>query len=239
MKGIELMDYLKIFLSSILSLAALFASTKVIGNKQMSQLNMFDYINGITIGSIAADMAIHLDNNIFYPLIAIFVYTAVIALIAYIGSKNLTLRRFFTGRSILLMDKGKVFYKNFRTAKIDLNEFLTQCRINGYHNLNDIETAIFEQNGMISFLPRSVARPAVPKDFNLTPEAERPFFCIISDGVFLKKNAEDSGLTSATLEAELRCRNLQIRDVCIALYDGTHMCIYPKIPDMPANDIGQ
>ncbi len=78
------MNYFKIVLSSLLSIVGLFFSTKVIGNKQMSQLNMFDYINGITIGSIAADMAIHLDNNIWYPIIAIVVYTFVIVLIGRI-----------------------------------------------------------------------------------------------------------------------------------------------------------
>ena len=43
------MDILKIIISSLASLVALFLSTKIIGNRQMSELSMFDYINGITI----------------------------------------------------------------------------------------------------------------------------------------------------------------------------------------------
>lgn len=233
------MDYFKIFLASLLSIIFLFISTKIIGNKQMSQLNMFDYINGITIGSIAADMAINLDNNIFFPIIAISVYTAVISLIAAIGSKNITLRRFFTGKSILLMDKGKIFYSNFKIAKIDLNEFLTQCRINGFYDINDIETAMLEQNGMISFLPRSVSRPVTPKDLSLTPDVERPLFCIISDGNILRENMAQSGLAYDRLNLELKSLNLNISDVYAGFYDGTKISLYPKITDGTKNDITQ
>lgn len=238
-KGYFIMDYLKIFLSSLLSLFALFISTKVIGNKQMSQLNMFDYINGITIGSIAADMAIHLDNNVFYPLIAITVYTVVIALIGWIGAKSQSARRILSGRSILLMDKGQIFRGNLKTAKIDLNEFLTQCHLNGFFNLDDIETAILEQNGMISFLPRSVSRPATPKDLNLTPTPERPFFCIISDGKVLQKNLEQSGLSLERMNSELRCRNLSIKDVFAAFTDGDRVQMFDSSAVSPKNDISQ
>ena len=217
------MDYIKIILSSFLSIVALFFSTKIIGNKQMSQLNMFDYINGITIGSIAADMAIHLDNNIWYPIF----------------SKFMSARRFLTGKSIMLMDKGKLLYKNFKTAKLDLNEFLTQCRINGFYNLDDIETAILEQNGMLSFLPRSVSRPATPKDFAITPEIERPFFTVISDGNVLEKNLEQSGLSANEMQMQLNALKLDISDVFAGFYDGNKFSVYPRYDNENKNDISQ
>ena len=81
------MSYIKIILSTLGSIVALFFSTKVIGNKQMSQLNMFDYINGITIGSIGAEMATSLEGDFIYPLISIIIYTFIIWLISFIGSK--------------------------------------------------------------------------------------------------------------------------------------------------------
>ena len=222
------MDYFKIFLSSVLSIAGLFFSTKIIGNKQMSQLNMFDYINGITIGSIAADMAIHLDNNILYPLIALAVYTVTIALISKVGSNNMMLRRFLTGKSIILMDKGKLYYNNFKIAKLDINEFLSQCRINGYFDMNDIETAILEQNGMLSFLPRSVSRPATPQDMSLTPEIERPFFTIINDGKILHENLVQSGLSINELELQLKALKLDYEEIFVAVYDGSKLQVFPK-----------
>ena len=67
------MDILKVILTSLLSVAALFILTKLMGNRQMSQLSMFDYINGITIGSIAAEMATALEKDFWLPLTAMIV----------------------------------------------------------------------------------------------------------------------------------------------------------------------
>lgn len=233
------MDYFRIFLASLLSITALFISAKIIGNKQMSQLNMFDYINGITIGSIAADMSINLDNNIWFPIIAIIVYTLVIALISRIGSRSLKARRFFTGKSIILMDNGKLFYDSFKTAKLDLNEFLTQCRINGFYNPSDIETAVLEQNGMISFLPKTSSRPVTPKDLSLTPNLDRPFYCIISDGVILTDNLKRSGMNEPELSRELKSRKLELSDIFAGFYNGSTFIAYPHTALGTQNDMWQ
>ena len=205
----------------------------------MSQLNMFDYINGITIGSIAAELATNLDKNVLLPVISIIVYTTAISLISFISSRNMKARRFFTGKSIVLMDKGKLFYDNFKTAKIDLNEFLSLCRINGFFNIDDIETAMLEQNGMLSFLPRSVSRPVSPKDLTLMPEIDRPFFSLISDGEILCENMKQSGLTEKALDLELKSQRLEISDVFAAFYDGKKLSVYPRLTDNSANDISQ
>ena len=144
------MHFIKIILTSLGSIIALFFSTKIIGNKQMSELSMFDYINGITIGSIAAEMATSLDGEFYFPLLAIVIYTLVMCLMSSISEKSLKCRRFLAGRSVILMQNGKIYRKNFKTAKIDINDFIAQCRINGYFSLNDIDSAILEQNGKIS-----------------------------------------------------------------------------------------
>ena len=71
------MDYLNILAVSIGSVIVLFLLTKLMGNRQMSQLSMFDYIIGITIGSIAAEMATALEGDFLKPLIAMAVYAPV------------------------------------------------------------------------------------------------------------------------------------------------------------------
>lgn len=119
------MDILKICILSLGSLVVMFISTKVLGNKQMSELNMFDYINGITIGSIAAEMATNIENDFWQPIVAMAVYTLVMYTIARITEKKVGLRRFFSGKSIILMENGKIYQRNFSTAKLDITEFLT------------------------------------------------------------------------------------------------------------------
>lgn len=232
------MDFIKIVLMSIGSITALFISAKIIGNKQMSELSMFDYINGITIGSIAAEMATSLDGKFYYPLLAIAVYTVVIWLISVIAEKSVKSRRLFTGRSIVLMENGKLYEKNLHTSKIDINDFLTQCRINGYFNLNDIDTAILEQNGKISFLPKSDAKPITPRDMNMSPEQEKLLKVVILDGHIMTENLKRTGNNQKWLENELRKQKIgNIQDVYIAECDNNNqLSVFKRISDAPKND---
>ena len=87
------MEYwIKIPILSFSSLIVLFILTKIMGNKEISQLSMFDYTIGITIGSIEAEMATSLDANFMEPLIAMVVYAIVAVLISLISSKTLVFR---------------------------------------------------------------------------------------------------------------------------------------------------
>lgn len=124
------MDLLKIVALSLGSVIFLFILTKLMGNKEMSQLSMFDYIIGITIGSIAAEMATALESDFMQPLVAMAVYAVVAIIISVLSYKSLKFRRISSGDSLILLDNGEIYRDNLKKAKLDLNEFLMQCRIN-------------------------------------------------------------------------------------------------------------
>lgn len=146
---------LKIIALSTGSIVVLFILTKIMGQREMSQLSIFDYIISITIGSIAAEMATSLEDNFVEPLVAMIVYAVVTLIIGVLNTRFVKLRPIFSGRTLILYDNGTLFKENFKKSKIDLNEFLVQCRTSGYFNLSDIKTALLEENGKISFLPMS------------------------------------------------------------------------------------
>lgn len=232
------MEFIKIIFTSIGSLIALFFSTKLIGNKQMSELSMFDYINGITIGSIAAEMATSLDGEFYYPLLSIFIYTIIIWFISYLSEKNLTCRRFLAGRSIILVENGKFYPKNFKTAKIDINDFLVQCRLNGFFNTDDIHSAILEQNGKISFLAKASARPVNTQDLKLAVNDDSARRTVILDGHIMQENLKYTGNNKVWLEKELQKHKVgNIKDVFFAECNADNLLyIYRKTEDSPKND---
>lgn len=232
------MDILKIISLSFSSLVILFILTKLMGNREMSQLTMFDYIVGITIGSIAAEMSTSLESNFMEPVVAMIVYGLVTVFISYITCKSLNLRRFFTGRSRILFDNGKLYRKNFKSAKIDLNDFLMECRINGYFNLSDIQTAILEPNGKISFLPKSSKRPATPEDLNLLPSEENVVINVILDGVLLKENLSKTGNNINWLENNLKNQGINdIKKVFLATCDNqNNLSVYVKLDKQNKHD---
>ena len=126
------MEILYVIALSLGSIVAIFILTKLMGYRQMSQMSMFDYINGITIGSIAAEMATSLEENFVQPLVAMIVYAMSALMLSWIGSKSIRARRVIEGKPLVLMDHGKLYRENLKKAKIDVTEFLVQCRVNGY-----------------------------------------------------------------------------------------------------------
>ncbi|MGN1349300.1 MAG: DUF421 domain-containing protein, partial [Acutalibacteraceae bacterium] len=160
------MEYLKVGLTALLSALALFILTKLMGHKQLAQLDVFDYVNGITIGSIAAEMATELEAPL-KPFIALVVYALIAVALSIISNKFPASRKIIVGHPIILLDKDKLYRKNFKKAKLDLNEFLCLCRGQGYFDINQIETAVFEHNGSLSILPKAGNKPLTPDDMKV------------------------------------------------------------------------
>ena len=100
------MDFFRVFITAPISLTVLFLLAKLMGNKQMSELNMFDYINGITIGSIAAELATGEFTDIYDGVMAMVIYSLIAIMLTFLSQKSLLLRRFITGKSIIIYDNG-------------------------------------------------------------------------------------------------------------------------------------
>lgn len=209
------MEYFKIVLTSLFSLFALFVLTKMTGNKQMSELTMFDYIIGISIGSIAAEMATELEKPIF-PLIAMVIYAVVAFGISIACSKSIRVRRLIFGKSIILMKNGKIFRKGLKKGRLDLNEFLVQCRLNGFFDLSAVNMAVLEPSGKISFLPFPDKRPLTAADTKTVPQKDEYFTNVIMDGKIYDKNLKAAGKDINWLENELSSRGVKTAEIFLA-----------------------
>lgn len=213
------MKFLTLCLTALGSFAALFIIAKFIGRKQVSQLDFFDYITGITIGSIAAEMATELEEP-WKPLIAMIIYGSVTLLLSSVTIKFPRVRKFLNGTPTILMDHGKLYRENLKKSKLDLSEFMVLCRQQGYFDLTDIQTAVFEYNGKLTILPVSSQRPATPNNLNLAPEQELLFTELIMDGRVLDENLSRMGLNRVWLEKQLKASGVQSADeVFLAVCD--------------------
>ncbi|MCI2047641.1 MAG: DUF421 domain-containing protein [Faecalibacterium sp.] len=214
------MNILKVVLQSILSVAVLFILTRIMGKRSIHQMNLFDYINGITIGSIAAELATDLEEW-EEPLTAMILFGLLTALIDWATCKSIPIRKFFNGKPVILYENDTILKENLLKVKIDLNEFLTQCRVAGYYDLFQLQCAIMETNGQISFLPKSDQRPVTPKDLSQKPEPETVFVSLIFDGKVLQQNLESFGKDMQWLRAELHTAGIgQISEVFFACCDA-------------------
>lgn len=215
------MEYVHIILTAIFSIVILFLITKLLGYRQMSQLSMFDYINGITIGSIAAELAVAWGNEFWKWTIAIVVYGVITLLLSFATDRSIVARRIITGKPIPLYENGQLLDQNFRKAKLDINEFLMQCRIAGYFDLSQVEAVLFESNGMLSILPASPYRPATPFDLGKAVDRSNIFMNIILDGNVMEENLRAAGKDRAWLDQLLTAQGYRSKDVFLAVYDPT------------------
>lgn len=197
-------DLLNIFLRTIIVLIILFFIAKMVGKKQISQLNLFDYIVGITIGSIAADISLDLEKDLMAGLVSLFLYGIIAYLISLLTMKSIKARRFFTGVPTVLVENSKIIESGLKKTKIDINELLAEARIAGYFDLDEIEYAIMEVNGNISFLPKDREKPITKKDMNLKSVDTGLTANVIIDGIYMENNMKAIGKNKKWLDHELK-----------------------------------
>lgn len=213
------MPVLILCLTTVGSFAVLFLSAKLIGHKQIAQLDFFDYITGITIGSIAAEMATELEEP-WKPMIAMVLYGGITLALSLISSRFPRSRKYLNGTPTILMDHGKLYYENLKKARLDLSEFLVLCRQQGYFDLTTIQTAIFEYNGKLTILPVTTQRPVTPQDLDLNPDQELIFTELIMDGRILEDNLHRMGLDRTWLDKQLKQRHISsAKEVFLAVCD--------------------
>lgn len=214
------MDVIKIIGTALLSVVALFVIAKIMGHKQVAQLDFFDYVSGITIGSIGAELATNLEEP-WKPLIALGIYGGISVMLSLLTHKFPKTRKYINGTPTILMDNGKLYRKNLKKAKLDLSEFMLLCREQGYFDLNEIQTVVFEHNGKLSILPKAANRPATPEDLKITANATHIGVEVIMDGRIMGENLKRMGLDEKWLGKQLKIQGYKsAKDVFLAVCDS-------------------
>ena len=224
------MDIIKVILTALLSVVALFIITKIMGHKQVAQLDFFDYVSGITIGSIGAELATELEEP-DKPLIALCVWGGASLILNLIAHKIPRMRKYINGTPTILMNSGKLYRKNLKQAKLDLSEFMLLCREQGYFDLEEIQIAVFEHNGKLSILPKAANRPATPEELGITARATHIGVELIMDGKIMGENLARIGREEKWILNNLKLKGYdRAEEVFLAVYreEEDRLTLYPN-----------
>lgn len=214
------MDFFYVVIKSVVSIIVLFFLTKIMGRKQISQLNLYDYVVGITIGSVAAEISTNIDSDFFSGIIVMSVYSLVSIIISYLTEKSINLRRFFIGVPIVIMENGQILEDSLKKSKFDINDLLQEARINGYYDLSQINYAIMEANGTVSFLPKKMFSNVLCSDINLLVEEDSIVSNVIIDGVVMENNLKSIGKNKKWLLDSLKKMGYEkINDLILVICD--------------------
>ena len=212
------MEIIKVILTALLSVASLFIITKIMGHKQVAQLDFIDYVSGITIGSIGAELATELEKP-YKPLIALAIYGLASLLLNLLAHKIPRTRKYINGTPTILMNDGNLYRKNLKKAKLDLSEFMLLCREQGYFDLDEIQTAIFEHNGKLSILPKAANRPTTPDDLKITAKATHIGVEVIMDGRVMGENLSRMGRDVNWLTKQLNIQGCKdAKEIFLGIY---------------------
>ncbi len=181
-------ETVSLIIKGFISVIFLFFVIKILGKKQISELNIFDYVIGISLGNLAAEMTINKDITILNGLISMAIYGLVSLFVSYITSKSIIARRFISGYPIVLMENGKISKEQLKKVKIDLNDLMQDARENGYFDLSEIESAIMEVSGKVSFLPKSKYKPLTCDDMKIKTTHEGLTANLVIDGRIMANN---------------------------------------------------
>lgn len=218
-----------VILRTIFIIILIFILFKLMGKKQVSQMSMFDYITGITIGSIAADISLDIEKNIQSGIVCLLIYCLIDIIISYLSLKSIKLRYFFEGKEVPLIINGKINKENMAKNKITINILQTEARLMGYFDLNEINNAILEPSGMISFEPFDKVKPTTKKDMGIKPINKGLVYNLIIDGEIIKDNLNHTKKTEKWLRNQIKLKGKNIEDILLLTIDETEkISIYPK-----------
>ena len=219
-----------ILIKGYLSLIFLFLVIKLLGKKQVSQLNVFDYVIGISLGNIAAEMTINSDISIINGLFAMIIYGSCSLLVSFITSKSIVARRIISGVPIVLIENGKISKEQLRKVKIDINDLLQDAREDGIFDITEVDYAIMEASGKVTFLLKEEYEPIVKSDMNIESVNLGLTANLIMDGNIMYNNLKAFGKDEKWLIKKIREQGYDnINDIFLLVCNNSgNVSIYEK-----------
>lgn len=212
-------DWTKLLIFSSVAVIFLFIISKLMGKKQIAQLEFIDYVMGISIGSIASEMATDVgDTPFYYYLIGMTIFFLFDILVSYLGRKGPAMKHFFKGRPLMIIYKGEINFKNLKKSRLDINDVIEMCREKGFFDMSQIEFAIFENSGKLSILPKNDFKPIVAEDIGLNlPKVKLPIYLIV-DGRISFSSLNEIKKDKQWLYKKAKLNDKSIKNVLLATF---------------------
>lgn len=198
---------------TLLAVLILFFMTKLLGKRQVSQLSLFEYITGITIGSIAAYVSLDAETEWMLGLVSLTVWVACSYSIEFLQIKSKRMRDFIDSKGSVLIEHGRVLEKNLKKERLTTDELMEQLRKKSAFNLADVEFAIMEPSGDINVLLKRENQPLTPKDLGLPVQPEKEPQTVIMDGKLMEEALRKSGRDQNWLDKTLAGVKATVPDV--------------------------
>lgn len=142
--------YLNLIFKTIVLYFYIILCYRIMGKKEVGKLSIIDLIVSILIAEIAA-MSIEEENrSIWMSVVPIFILVLVQIALSYVTLKNSKIRDFIDGKAKVIINNGKVDFKQMQKLRYSLDDLISQLREQQVKNIMDVKYAILENNGKLS-----------------------------------------------------------------------------------------
>lgn len=227
--NLNINEALGIIPSSLISLLTLFIITKIIGKKQVSELSLFDYVIGISIGNFSAEMIINKDVQYINGMMAIIVFGLIAWFVNFLARKSIIVRRLLMGVPTVVIEDGMIIEQSLKSLNMDINDLLEFLRSEGYFHIEEVSYAIMEANGQLSILPKGAYKPTTLKDMKIAGSKEELDANVIIDGKFMEQNIKNSPKGMDWIKKELKKNGYNKPDeILLGVISSNKLILYPK-----------
>lgn len=214
-------DWIEVALRALLFTAVLFLITKILGKKQLAQLSFFEYVAGITIGSIGAEVVMGLERSVAHGLVGLAVFTAITFFAGYLSLKSRRFRNFVEGKGVIFIKDGKILEENLKKERYTIDELSELLRQKDIFQAADVEFAVLEATGDLSVLLKKENQPLTPAMLNLAVRPEKEPQTVIMDGSILDESLAALRLNRGWLREELEKQSLTVEQVFLGQVDSS------------------
>ncbi|MBB6731785.1 DUF421 domain-containing protein [Cohnella zeiphila] len=210
----------EIAIRSLGSMAMLFAMTRILGKKQISQLSFFEYILGITLGELAAFISTDIEAHYFHGVVALLIWFLIPFGLEFLMLKSRKLRHWFEGKGRIMIKEGKVLEDNLKKERITADELLEQLRGKSVFNMADVEFAVMETNGDLNVLLKKDKQPLTASHLGIKMVNEVEPQTVIIDGKYIDEPLATLGLSRGWLNTELEKIGVTVENVFLGQVDA-------------------
>lgn len=198
-----------VLVRGIIAFFSLLIFAKLLGKEQISQLTFFDYIVGITIGSIAAELTVDLSSRAWPHWIGLLTWAALAYLMQVITLKWRYLAKYIEGEPTIVIMNGKIMDDVLRKMKFRISDILELLRNQGIFDLNEVDFAILEPNGSLSVLKKPEYLPLTPKDMKISVKPTGISTELVYDGVIIEENLRQMNKDKKWLMGQLKKQGIK------------------------------
>ncbi|MDZ5471613.1 DUF421 domain-containing protein [Bacillus sp. 31A1R] len=197
------MEYWQIIFRAIIAFFVLLIWCRLLGKKLIAQVTFFDYVAGITIGSVAANMMLNVNISLWVGVAGLSMFCLLALVLDWLGVKSYKVRKVGDGEPLLIIKQGKILEEAMKKGRLNMDNLLFMLRKKNIFYLDEVELAYFETDGTISALKKSDIQPVTRQDMNLSALSRGVPQAVVIDGHLIKKGLQELGKDERWLKKQL------------------------------------